>query len=476
MTNLKKILHMPAMDSSVNTHESVLELLIDERILVDRLIKAGQVVYGANTLVGHKDGKAADPGSLLNEILKSHLIGFGVSHTAREVAFIARARILSWQAGGTGVSPETYLAFCEHVESMESAVIPKECSYSSGDVIPATHLLDHFLRTADYHASFPSTDIMPFINGNFVQLGYCASIIAAIDDVWLDFSFNSANTAVISQSNPSNFSVLAAAESNLKDLMGFFSQINTCDKPIQDPISIRGTGQYLSNYFNEAMRYLDVLGKLLSVPSGNPLFIDGYGASASQASFLALDLSSALLSMINATKMLLSVIVNRTSFILSGDLEHIPQDMSMQPNELGLIQIPKLLMSIDEKVSLRMPPASAYSAKSTSNGIEDMWNNGQPLANILNELLTEVKSALLIERYVHIYIAHNIPSMAAAMDKMREDAGLSFFHEQSRLFHGQCPLTVLEDGLAAFIENNLFQSPGSLDDVFSLHSIQNKYI
>lgn len=98
MPHLKKILHIPAMDSSVNTHESVLELLIDERILVDRLIKAGQVVYGANTLVGHKDGKAADPGSLLNEILKSHLIGFGVSHTAREVAFIARARILSWQA------------------------------------------------------------------------------------------------------------------------------------------------------------------------------------------------------------------------------------------------------------------------------------------------------------------------------------------------------------------------------------------
>ena len=34
MTNLKKILHMPAMDSSVNTHESVLELLIDERISI----------------------------------------------------------------------------------------------------------------------------------------------------------------------------------------------------------------------------------------------------------------------------------------------------------------------------------------------------------------------------------------------------------------------------------------------------------
>ena len=482
MRHLQKILTMDVdtiQENSSVYSPDILALISNEHAIVQDLIDNKKTVYGANTLVGHKDSEQSTPSNLLNEVLTSHLIGFGDAYSLREIDFVIKAKIMAWQAGGTGISLATYLLFCRTATAIKTSVyVPKGCSYSSGDVIPATHLLNGFLRTSGC-LNFPCTDIMPFINGNFIQIGYSLSLLSSIDSIWMSFCRNSASTITIAKANRSNFHIRPNTPPKIEGLLSLFSDLTGLDKAIQDPISIRATPQYLINFFNETQRYLTVLNDSISVPSGNPLFSKNYTESVSQSSFLALDLSGALLSMINAVNMILSVVINRTTYLLSGKDKRIPQDASMYADDLALIQIPKLLMSIDEKVRLKMPAASAYSAKSTSWGVEDMWNNGLILAGTLSDLIKDVDDALIIERYVHLYLANSIPSIASDLDLLSIITRPSNDFDSLNYVSSQKSPAFIGESLRDFVNKNRFNPDLSNEinhDIFSDYSITNRIL
>lgn len=429
MRNLKKLINYALYNTSIEVKEEELKRIRNEYEFMKKLLSNQKSVYGFNTMVGHKDNTKSKSNNYLDEILNSHLLGFGEEFSAVEVRFIIIAKILSWAAGHSGVSEQTFITLCKNANNNDfNPIIPKFCSYSSGDVIPATHLLNDYLKFNNCKQQFPSTDIMPFINGNFVQVGYCASLVTKIAKVWKLFIYGSLISSKIFNANNSNF-VFYSNDNNLKSknnnifnnskskgsitqqyikIIEMFQSINVNNKPIQDIVTIRSIPQQINQYAKRVQNYFEVIESCLSMPSGNPLFDSSYSDSISQASFLALDLTDCLLSMINAVKIFLVSIVNRISFMLSGKLEHIPTDGNNNEYKLGLIQVPKLLMSIEEKVSLEMPPASVYSAKFTSGGVEDLWNNGLLCADHLNRILKDTINIIKIEFYVYFYLFNHI--------------------------------------------------------------------
>lgn len=447
--------------------------------MVQELIKEGIPVYGSPSMgfLGESDNKVKLDG-LVDEVIRSHAIGFGEGFSEREVDLICKSLVLKWQAGGTGMSPDTYDKFCGIMEFADYPIyIPKHCSYSSGDVIPASHLLKAFLEAikADDECDkfiLPPTDILPFINGNFIQLGYCASLIKRMDYNWVKFCTNTAHLVIISNANESNF-ISFGKPTNSTKVISHLRQVCEGNKSFQDPISIRGTSQYLSSYFNDAERYLSILDDNLSTPSGSPLFLHGHSTPLSQSSFLSLEMTSATLSMINAAKMLLSVIVKRVAYLLSGEVENIPKDMSCSDTEMALVQVPKLLMAIDEKVSLKMTPSADYSTKSTLRDTEDGWSNGLTFAAVLDEVMIELNNALNVERYVHAYIAGKVGTVQDRMSKCRhkknEDGTTVLLNG---LESKECHYAI-QNGLRAYMEHiDLDIDKDISQNVFDYYSMQ----
>ncbi len=425
MMNLTQLVASSLNQEPLLVDDAVYERLAEDYQLMQQILKSERSTYGFNTLVGHKDNEKIDSDSYLNQLLKSHLIGFGEKFSKKEARFIINAKLCSWMAGGTGVSLETFKKL--HSNSVDlnfDPAIPKNCSYSSGDVIPATHLLQDFIDLNNYQ-DFANTDIMPFINGNFVQVGYAASLIDTINKFWHLFIYGSLVSSLCFDANNSNYHLNFNASELNNRLLSLFKGINPNDKDTQDIITIRSLPQQLESFIKSSQSYFQVLDDYIAKPSGNPLFDSELCDSISQASFLALDLTDSVLSMINSVKLFMVASINRTTYMLSGKLPHIPADCSLSPNDLGLIQIPKLMMAIEERVSLSLPPASVYSAKSTSNGIEDLWNNGLICIDALEKILNEAINVLMIELYVQSYVSSNIECIAVRIHKLHSTLNLN---------------------------------------------------
>lgn len=418
MINLTQLVTNSLNNESLCVDDAVIERIATDYQLMQQVLESDRSTYGFNTLVGHKDSKKMDSNRYLNQLLKSHLIGFGEKFSKKETKFIVNAKLLSWMAGGTGVSPKTFEKLYSNSTDLNfNPAIPKKCSYSSGDVIPATHFLNSFIDFNSYK-DFSNTDIMPFINGNFVQIGYAASLIDKMNKFWNLFIYGSLVSSLCFNANNSNYQLSYITSDLNTSLLSLFKCINPDNKKTQDIITIRSLPQQFENFIKNSNCYFNVLNEYLTMPSGNPLFDNKLLDSISQASFLALDLTDSVLSMINSVKLLMVCSINRTAYMLSGKLPHIPADCSLSDTDLGLIQIPKLMMSIEERVSLNLPPSSVYSAKSTSNGIEDLWNNGLICINSLETILNEAMNILMIELYVQSYVSSNIKSIAAEIQKL----------------------------------------------------------
>lgn len=455
MMNLTQLVASSLQHESLPIDDAVVERIAKDYQLMQQVIESDSSTYGFNTLVGHKDNEKMDSNSYLNQLLRSHLIGFGEQFSKKEARFIINAKLSSWMAGGTGVSPKTFKKL--HLNSTDLnfyPAIPKKCSYSSGDVIPATHLLNDFIDFNNYQ-DFANTDIMPFINGNFVQVGYAASLIDSINKLWVLFIYSSLITARCFNSNNSNYQLAVSNNELNNNLLGFFKYLNPHNKSTQDIITIRSMPQQLENFTKNSYRYFEVLEDYLTKPSGNPLFSSQSLQSISQASFLALDLTDSVLSLINSVKLWIVSTINRTTYMLSGKLPHIPADCSLSDTDLGLIQIPKLMMSIEERVNLSLPACSVYSAKSTSNGVEDLWNNGLICLNSLEKILNEAINICKIELYVQSYLYSNISNIALSINSLH---------------------TELEFKPSFFSKNNLASSELSLNNFMDLIDSEYKNI
>lgn len=341
-------------------------------------------VYGANTLTGHRDAEAiTDPAAMTDEILRTHAIGAAPwldPHTARCIGY---AKLYSWAAGLSGISPELLEGVSKLVTREDfHPRVPVGTSYSCGDVIPAAHwakaVLDELSRSGS-HVAQPG-EAMALINGNFVHVGQAVAMVSNLQrtsalTVEVASLFHTAALA-----NASNLYFVATAErawaSNALRYVADRSErpLNATDK--QDPVSLRAIPQVLETWGDAVGDFLGELNYLLFKPSCNPFIDERYAFPISQASFLAPTLSVKTGGVIEAALFLMWALLGWTSHLLSGRVPDVPRDGSTAASPLGLIQCPKLMTAICEKARMDLGRRTFAAGSDTSYGIEDIWTNG----------------------------------------------------------------------------------------------------
>ena len=374
-------------------------------------------IYGANTLPGHRDDERLstdDIAKYQDDLLLSHAIQIDDSHysdyTARCITY---ARLYSWAAGMSGVSPRLF-GFVSKlaVDASFLPEIPKNLSYSSGDVIPASHWAKAIL--SELHDIRGGTvqpgEMMALINGSFVQLGYAASLVEKLRTGWLLFLELSSLSHIFSQANESNLYAFPTksrswTKLSIEHIRGKPASVQ---KNTQDSVSLRAMPQVIDAMCISMGAYLEEINHMLLRPSGNPLYDTTTDAPLSQASFLAPTLTINAGSLIEALLFSMWSIVSRTNYLLSGDVDGIPQDAASSKSHLGLIQYPKLMMSVLEKARLNCGRRIYASGSSTSYGIEDLWNNGLATLGQLDDLLDDFLLIGACELFIFNYIERNI--------------------------------------------------------------------
>lgn len=390
-------------------------IIAQENRYLKKLLNSGEYnIYGTNTLTGHRDDETVTKNNI-GDLIKSHKIGGGPYYSKLQTKFITFAKIYSWCAGMTGVSPELFKVVSKlAIEPNFSSKIPMGCSYSSGDVIPATHWAADIIQEFEFSSSYSISngDIMPLINGNFIQVGYAASLATDIKKNWIFFIEISSLVHNISNANSSNLFYNSNQQSSKKWVELTVNYIknnnNNSNKVRQDSVSFRALPQLIETFCDAIYSFFFEIDSLLNIPSGNPLFDESksYGP-ISQASFLAPSLAIKTSSLIESVLFLMWAIVNRTSYLLSGEIEHIPRDASNANSRLGLIQVPKLMMSILENARTLYGRRAFSSGSQTSYGIEDLWTNGVTMLTHVDALLNDFTKLCSYELYVINYIAES---------------------------------------------------------------------
>lgn len=436
----------------------------------------------------------------LTDTLKANLVGFGPTYSGAKVQDIVKARLVTWQAGGTGISPQTFIKLSEQARTLKyQTEIPKDHAYTN-TAIPASHLLDQFLRHSDYYADLPDSDIKAFISGNFIQLGVATELVSMLSNIWLNFCFNSANAIAISgitldKTNPmgpgstelvalknllpknntdsesQKHGVLQSTVPALKilGLIDFINDINVTPKTIADADlhyylhGISEIPEQLYVTFTGIWGHLEVLDRCLSTNPNN-----------------AVELSLSVLKVIEHMHDVLNAIVNRTRTLLSGRIENISEDVIMGTRDIGLSNIVAVLDSIAIKAAANQKySVEELEAMLSMDGDEDKSSDGTLTVNALAELLEDVRTAMMVERFAHIYIAERIPDVNNRLRKMREDSSLPEGSAFSKDFFKALPVRITDKGLAAYIEDRSYDFGGNFGSStfhqFSVLSLLNKH-
>ena len=394
--------------------EANLARIAAERRYLDEIVAKGEVgIYGVNTLTGHRDGERLGVEAITRyqqDLLESHAIDVGAdfydAHAARCIGY---AKLYAFSAGMSGVSTALFqligpLAANPDFQPRD----PRNCSYSSGDVIPAAHwaraALAQLARDHGYIAQ--PGEAMALINGNFIQTGYAASLCKNLKTAWLFFLELCAVSNTASRANSANLHHIVTPQRPLASAAIDYvrSRSRAIDKDIQDPVSVRAVPQVIDLLALAIEEFLQELDTLLQAPSGNPLYSPCEPRPLSQASFLAATLTARASTLIDALLFAMWAMVGRTTHVLSGAVEGIPRDAANPSSSLGLIQYPKLMMSILERARMDNGRRPYSAGASTSYGTEDLWNHGLSVLGQLENLLQDFLLANACERFVFSYL------------------------------------------------------------------------
>lgn len=431
---------------------------------------------------------------LLNT-LKANLVGFGPAYSGTKVENIIKARLVTWQAGGTGVSPQTFIKLSEQARALRyQTEIPKDNAYTN-TAIPASHLLDQFLRHSDYYADLPDTDIKAFISGSFIQLGVATELVSMLSNIWLNFCFNSANTIAISgitldktnpmgpasaelvalknlaskndaDSEPQKQDALQSTVPALK-ILGLIDFINDINVTAETAASadlhyylhgISEIPEQLYATFTGIWSHLEVLDRCLSANTNN-----------------AAELSLSVLKVIEHMHDILKTIVNRTRTLLSGRIEDVSKDVILGSRDMGLSNIVEVLDSIAIKAATNQKySVEELEAMLSIDDNEKQSSDGTLTINILAGLLEDVRIAIMVERFAHIYIAERVPAVNNRLRKMREDSDLPESSVLYKDFFKALPVRITDKGLAAYIDDRSYDFGGNFGpSVFHNYSILN---
>ncbi len=372
-------------------------------------------VYGANTLPGHRDNEHTNGEKgydLQEDIINSHTIGSEPYYSKYTSRCIGYAKIYSWSAGGSGISPTLYNNIINVITHNNfHPKIPKYSSYSSGDVIPGSHWTKEVLAFIEdsNNPKVKPGEIMALINGSFIQIGYAASLVNKIKHAWILYLELTAINNIAIKANTANLSFAANQSRHMaKSAIHYirsFSNNNINVNEIQDPVSVRAIPQIMDTFCLGIEDYLNEIDYLLNMPSGNPLVSTDYDFTISQASFLAPTLSIKIGSLIENILFVMWSVLGRTNYLLSGKANNIPVDAANKNSKLGLIQYPKLMMAILEKSRFDNGRRIFSSGSQTSYGVEDLWTNGIFALDQLDNLLDDFINFCSLEATILSFVS-----------------------------------------------------------------------
>jgi histidine ammonia-lyase len=366
-------------------------------------------IYGVNTLVGHLDDRRLPPEALSafqEHLLRNHALGTAPYYGELEAACIGYCRAQFYCLGGGGISWWLFRQLCDALSDKSFRPrVPRSCSYSCGDVIPASHwaldLLQHVRASRSYQLR--PKEGLSLINSCFVHAGVALARLPEIRHTWLAYVVASGMNARLSAAHRSNYSSLLTDDPDdpIRKVSALVrDEAGPGPNPQeyrQDPVSVRAFPQVAAAVAQAISGYVDALDQTLRRRSDNPLVLHESPEALSQASFLAPQLTLATSQLIEAWLLALWSVERRLHWLLSGRVPGIPLNGSPVEGKLGFIQVPKLATAILEETRLCAGRRTFASGSSTSYGIEDLWSFGLDSLEVLARVLHNARRLLAIE-------------------------------------------------------------------------------
>lgn len=387
--------------------ETALPTIKVESAHFQAILAAGKVpIYGATTLVGHRDHEQLTPAQIQafqTDFLASHAIGAAPWYSSRVARCIGYAKLYALAAGGSGISAGLYQAVMSSVlDPAFMPQVPQGCSYSCGDVIPGAHWAQALLNHQPGYRP-GAGEVMALLNGSFVHVGYTLALVEPLEQLGTLLIETTRLNNQLVRANQVNFAAPCKPHSQ-SIVRSIAAGVDTdyADYSRQDPVSVRATPQIIETLVEAGRSLYQQLDYQLRCPSNNPLFSLEVDYPLSQASFLAPSLSIKTEAMIEAILFALWASVSRTQYLLSGQIATIPADGANAQNALPFIQFPKLMMSLLERCRQTAGRRIFAAGAQTSNGTEDLWTYGVNTTAQLQTLCTEGCQLLAIELFVLI--------------------------------------------------------------------------
>ncbi|MEM1410347.1 MAG: aromatic amino acid lyase, partial [Pseudomonadota bacterium] len=319
----------------------------------------GGMIYGTNTLPGHRDGDLldhVDHGAYQLELIRKHCIG-GAPYFGSDVArAVTLAKVYSCLEPGVTLSGALVGAALDAFEAEDfQPQIPRNSSYSSGDVIPAAHwsaaLLDWQAKRSSY--VLRPGEGMALINGAFAHVGATAALCSRIKTFWPLLLEAQRISLTVMGADRRAFRVMGAPEASWGAASNAYVSADLEDHTSarQDPVSTRSVVQCLGALTAAIDVLFSACDASLSKPSGNPLFFEEpMRGHAPNGSFLDPALTIFTGAVIEALLMTGWASVQRINHMLSGKNEPIPMDAATPDDPMGLIQWPKNAQAKLEKM------------------------------------------------------------------------------------------------------------------------------
>ena len=399
-----------------------------ERAWVEELLRQGNgnSIYGFNTELGHRDFVTVDPKagpSFQQAIFESHNMrpsharGVYPQHAASLIGYV---KLFQLSHGGSGISPQTYERVIQRVTDPTFLPrIPAGQSYSSGDVLPATHWAN---AVFDLDGPSPfilrSGEMIALINGNFVHTALAAENYRELMALTEYVVVSGAYAGRLCELARINYvRELPSEKKAAQKVLAYLARTADGQKSLstspQRAVSVRAIPDVIVE-FCSAHHALGVeIETLIPAQSANPLFDLEHKEVFSSPSFLAIGLALAQNKMIETLLMVLRAAVARLSFILSGRVAGIPED-GLDPSAeagLGLIQVPKELTAVVESAYQTYGRRGFASGGATSYGVEDLWTHGEALSRDIHQLTGIVQDVLRREVAVYEVVSRRcVPS------------------------------------------------------------------
>jgi histidine ammonia-lyase len=378
---------------------------------LDYATQGDVAIYGANTLLGHRDTEFRLQSAETEEyFLRNHAIGGPPFLSGDEVAAITLAKLFSLYHDGVTLSGRVFQAIIDCFEDRQFQVlVPEEASYSSGDVIPASHWAIGVLERAGLLHALRPGEAIGLMNGAFVHVGLTALFYmkaSALLSRMVTVQLNSLQALRVSRWKIGGHGL--EDEGPMADFQqAFLRHLSEQDIATRQlPVSIRSTFEQIASFRRTLMRLGDELALQIARPSGNPLFSRTLNRHFSSGSFVAPALAIQTSAVIDALLMLAWSSVERTKFLLSGPVPEMPLDAATEQDVLGMIQWPKLAQAKLEAIRHRFGSRAFVSGGTTSYGVEDFWTHGSYTSLSGLKLLDNISEIFAIELSSGLRISH----------------------------------------------------------------------